>query len=222
MRPSRRARPEVLTLEGRTLLSGAPLDAPVHAPHVARERVHKHPIVLNGRTLNLVIANHNGIATVAGSGHIHGLGRVTISSTVNSSSERSLLLTPWLLYADAVIKSPKGSVNVRITPGTIGLNPFAQPVHLQYSIQGGTGAFRNATGRGLVDLSLFQPIPETLDQLKQMGNQLDTQGIRFSLHFHPGRLNEFGNFASMWYGVIQTVAKGSVGNADHAAAKKAK
>jgi hypothetical protein len=189
---------------------------------VAHERAHKHHIVLNGRTLDLVIAIHNGIATVTGSGRLSGLGRVTIASTVNSQSERSLLLTPWLLYADALITSPKGQVNVRITPGTIGLNPFAQPVHLQYSIQGGTGAFHNATGKGLVDLSLFQPIPETLAQLKQMGNQLDTQGIRFTLHFHPGRLNQFGNFASMWYGVIQTVAKASVGGARHTPSKKAK
>jgi hypothetical protein len=203
-------------------MSGAPLEAPAGAPQAAHERVHGHPIVLNGRTTNLVIANHSGIATVTGSGHLTGFGRVTISSTVISQSERSLLVTPWLLYANAVITSPEGHVDVRIIPGTIGLNPFAQPVHLEYSVQGGTGAFRNATGKGLVDLSLFQPIPETLDQLKQMGNQLDTQGIRFTLHFHPGRLNQFGNFASMWYKVIQTVAQASAGHPSHTGGEKAK
>jgi hypothetical protein len=204
-------------------MSAAPLQSPVHhVAHVAHHRVHKRPVTLNGRTVNLVIANKNGIAQVTGSGHLSGLGRVTISSAVNSHTERSLLESPWLLYANAVITSPKGQLNVRVTPGTIGINPFSQPVHLQYSVQGGTGAFRNATGKGLVDLSLFQAIPETLPALKEMGNQLDTQGIRFALHFHPGHLNQWGNFASVWYPIIQTVAKASAGQPSHAKGHKAK
>jgi hypothetical protein len=215
MRTARRARPEVVTLEGRTLMSAAPLHHRVEAAHVSHVRVHKHPMVLNGNTLNVVIANKNGIAQVTGSGRMSGLGKVTITSAVNSHTERSLLVQPWLLYANAVISSRRGQVDVKVTPGTIGINPFAQPVHLQYAINGGTGEFKNATGKGLVDLSLFQAIPRTLDELKQMGNQLDTTGIRFKLKFHPGHLNQWGNFASVWYPIIQTVAKASAGVSSH-------
>ncbi len=67
MRTARRARPEVVTLEGRTLMSAAPLHHRVEAAHVSHVRVHKHPMVLNGNTLNVVIANKNGIAQVTGS-----------------------------------------------------------------------------------------------------------------------------------------------------------
>jgi hypothetical protein len=149
-----------------------------------------------------------------------GLGQVTVSGSVNSQAETPLLASPWLLFADLVITNPKGEINVHVTPGTIGLNPFAQPIHLQYSIQGGTGAFRHATGKGLVDLSLFQAIPTTLAQLKQLGHQVDTQGVRFALHFHPGHLNQWGNFAGMWYTVIQSLTQKSDGHASHPAGKK--
>lgn len=222
MRSVRRARPQVLTLEGRPLMSGA---ATVHAPTAARHAEHRvagHLFVLNGRTTNLVIADRLGIAHVTGKGRLSGLGEVTVTSSVNSKAETPLLSTPWLLYADLEIVTPKGQINVHVTPGTIGLNPFAQPVHMQYSIQGGTGAFRHATGKGLVDLSLDQAIPTTLAQLKAMGNQLDTKGIPFALHFHPGHLNQWGNFSSMWYKVIQTVVHKSDGHPGHAGGKKAK
>ena len=154
-----------------------------------------------------MIADHKGIVQITGSGHLSGLGPITLASTIDSHSERPLLSTPWLLHADVVITSPKGQVNVRISPGPIGVNPFAQPVRLQYSVQGGTGAFRNATGTGMVDLTLFQPIPTTLGQLKEMGNQLETQGIRFTLYFHPGHPGKWGDFSGLWYKVIQTAVQ---------------
>lgn len=222
MRNARRARPEVVTLEGRTLMSAAPLPHRVEAAHVSHVRVKKHTVVLDGNTLNVVIANKNGIAQVTGSGRMAGLGKVTITSAVNSHTERSLLVEPWLLYANAVISTRKGQIDAKVTPGTIGINPFAQPVHLQYAINGGTGEFKHATGKGLVDLSLFQAIPQTLAELKQMGNQLDTTGIRFKLKFHPGHLNQWGNFANVWYPIIQTVARASAGVSSHPKQAKAK
>jgi hypothetical protein len=222
MRSPRRARLEVLTLEGRPLMSAASPQAPAVAAHVEHHRIPKVPVVLNGRSTNLVIADRQGIAHVTGKGRFSGLGKVTISSTVNSKSETPLLSSPWLLYANLVLTTPKGEINVHVTPGTIGLNPFAQPVHLQYSVQGGTGAFRHATGKGLVDLSLYQAIPTTLSQLKAMGDQLDTKGIPFALHFHPGHLNKFGDFSSMWYKVIQGLEHKSSGSAGHHGVKKAK
>lgn len=221
MRSSRRARPQVLTLEGRSLMSGASAQAPAVAAHVARP-VHGHPVVLNGRSTDLVTVNRKGIAHVTGSGRISGLGRVTITGTVNTKAENSLLSSPWLLYADLEIATPKGQINVHVTPGTIGLNPFAQPVHMQYSVEGGTGAYRHATGKGLVDLSLYQAIPTTLSQLKQMGVQIDTVGVRFALHFHPGHLDQWGNFAGMWYGIIKSLVKKSVVPSGHHAGKKVK
>ena len=203
-------------------MSAAPVHHRVESAHVSHVRVKKHPVVLNGHTLNLVIAAKNDIVQVTGSGHMAGLGKVTLTSSVNSKAERSLLVQPWLLYANAVISTPRGQINVKVTPGTIGINPFAQPVHLQYAINGGTGEFKHATGKGLVDLSLFQAIPRTLDELKQMGTQLDTKGIRFKLRFHPGHLNQWGNFASVWYPIIQTVAKASSGVSSHPKHEKAK
>ena len=67
----------------------------------------------------------------------------------------------------------------------------------------------------MVDLSLYQAIPTNLAQLKQMGVQIDTVGVRFALHFHPGHLDQFGNFAGMWYGIIDTLVKKSDGHSSH-------
>jgi hypothetical protein len=223
MRPSRRARPQVVTLEGRSLMSTAAPStaAPEVAAHVRHHRVPSRPVVLDGRTTNLVIADRHGIAHVTGKGRFAGLGKVTISSSVDSKSETPLLSSPWLLYANVVVSTARGEINVRVTPGTIGLNPFAQPVHLQYAIHGGTGAYRHAIGKGLVDLTLGQAIPSTLSQLKQMGNQLDTKGIPFALHFHPGHLSKWGDFSGMWYKVIQGLQHKSGWTPAHHASHKA-
>ena len=107
-------------------------------------------------------------------------------------------------------------------PGTVGLNPFAQPFHLQYSIKGGIGAIRHATGKGLVDLTLDQAVPTTLAGLKQMGQQVDTRGVGFTPHFHPCHLNRFGDFSSMWFGTIKNLAHKSDGHSHHPAGKKPK
>ena len=208
MRSSRRTRPQVLTLEGRTLMSGAGAHAPATAEHSARP-AHGISVVLNGRSTDLVKVDKQGIAHVTGSGHMSGLGPVSISGTVNTKAENALLATPGQLYANLVISTPKGQINVHVTPGTLGLNPFAQPVHMQYALAGGTGAFHRATGKGLVDVNLYQAIPTTLTALKQMGVQVDTVGVKFALHFHPGHLNQWGNFAGMWYGIIGGLVKKS-------------
>jgi len=214
MRSSRRTRPEVLTLEGRTLMSGASAHAPATAEHSARP-AHGISIVLNGRSTDLVTVDKQGIAHITGSGRMSGLGPVSISGTVNTKAENALLATPWLLYADLVISTHKGQINVHVSPGTIGLNPFAQPVHMQYALAGGTGAFHRATGKGLVDVNLYQAIPSNLTALKQMGVQVDTVGVKFALHFHPGHLNQWGNFASTWYGIIGALVKKSDAPSKH-------
>jgi len=214
MRSSRRTRPEVLTLEGRTLMSGASAHAPATAEHSARP-AHGISIVLNGRSTDLVTVDKQGIAHITGSGRMSGLGPVSISGTVNTKAENALLATPWLLYADLVISTHKGQINVHVSPGTIGLNPFAQPVHMQYALAGGTGAFDRATGKGLVDVNLYQAIPSNLTALKQMGVQVDTVGVKFALHFHPGHLNQWGNFASTWYGIIGALVKKSDAPSKH-------
>jgi hypothetical protein len=176
--------------------------------------------VLDGKTTNLVVADKKGIAHISGSGHMSALGKITVSGAVNSKAETPLLASPWLLYANLVISTKKGEINVHVTPGSIGLNPLAQPFHLQYSVAGGTGSFRHAHGKGLVDLTLAQAVPTTLSGLKQMGVQIDNQGIRFALHFHPGHISQWGNFSSMWYGVIQTLTKHSDGHSPSHPAKK--
>jgi hypothetical protein len=214
MRSSRRTRPEVLTLEGRTLMSGGRAHGPAAVEHKARP-AHGISVVLNGRSTDLVTVDKKGIAHVTGSGRMAGLGRVTISGTVNTKAENTLLATPWLLYADLVISTRRGQINVHVTPGTIGLNPFAQPVHMQYALAGGTGAFHRATGKGLVDVNLYQAIPTNLAALKQMGVQVDTVGVKFALHFHPGHLNQWGNFAGMWYGIIGALVKKSAAPSKH-------
>ena len=104
-----------------------------------------------------------------------------MKSTISSQGEKPLLATPWLLHADVELATPKGEIDVRISPGTIGLDPFAQPVHLQYTIIGGTGAYENAAGKGLVDLRLYQGIPKTPAEFKQAGDELKSTGIHFSL-----------------------------------------
>ncbi len=195
MRSDRRVRPQLLALEGRSLLSGAS-----HA--VAH--VHRPDVVLNGWSTDLVVVDRAGFAHVTGKGHFQDLGKVTITSTVNTKSETSILdSNPANLYANLVLISPKGQVDVRVMPGTLGMNPFAQPVHLQYFVDNGTGAYHHAKGKGLVDLTLNQSIPTTLSGLKALGTQVDTKGVPFTLHFHPGKLNKTGDMSSMWFGLVQ-------------------
>ena len=104
-----------------------------------------------------------------------GLGPVSISGTVNTKAENALLATPGLLYADLVISTPKGQINVHVTPGTIGLNPFAQPVHMQYALAGGTGAFhlrhRRRSGRR-------QPLPGNPVQPRPPSSKWGSRSIR--------------------------------------------
>jgi hypothetical protein len=188
--------------------TSAPSDAAAAAtPRKAAHRVHRREIVLLGMTTNVVTADKKSIVHISGNGHMKKLGSVTLTSAISSKSEKPLLSTPWRLHADVELAMPKGEIDVRISPGTIGLDPFAQPVHLQYTILGGTGAYENAAGKGLVDLRLFQGIPKTASQLKQAGNVLKSTGIHFSLTFHPGHLNHWGDFSGVWYKIIQTAAK---------------
>jgi hypothetical protein len=187
--------------------TSAPYAAHAATPTRAAHRVHKHEIVLLGTTTNVVTADKKSLVHISGDGHIKQLGSVTLTSAISSQSEKPLLATPWLLHADVDLGTPKGEVDVRISPGTIGLDPFSQPVHLQYTILGGTGAYENAAGKGLVDLRLFQGIPKTESQLKQAGNELKSTGIHFSLTFHPGHLNHFGDVSGFWYKIIQTAVK---------------
>ena len=173
----------------------------------ANPKIHKHPIALLGMTSDVVTADKKSVVHITGKGHLAKLGKVTLKSDISSQSERPLLVTPWLLHADVAISGPKGQVNVRISPGTLGANPFAQPVHLRYAILGGTGAYQNAAGTGVVDLRLSQAIPTNSEQIKQMGTELKTTGIGFSLKFHPGHLSKFGDLSGLWYKVIQTAEK---------------
>ncbi len=186
----------------------------------AAHRVHKHAVILLGMTRNVVTADKQSVVHITGNGHLSKLGPITLSSAISSQSEKPLLSTPWLLHADLAVTTPKGQINVRISPGTIGLNPFAQPVHLQYSILGGTGSYQNAGGTGLVDLRLYQSIPTSASQLKAMGTELKTTGVPFSLTFHPGHLNKFGDFSGFWYKVIQTVVKTHGTSLKHLPARK--
>ena len=215
MRSDRRARPQLLALEGRALLSGA--------SH-ALAHVHRPEVVLNGWSSDLVVVDRAGFAHVTGKGHLSGLGKVTITSTVDTKGETAILDTnPANLYADLVVSSPKGQVDVRVMPGTLGMNPFAQPVHMQYFVYNGTGPYHHATGKGLVDLTLGQPIPSTLSGLKALGTQVDTRGVPFTLHFHPGKLNKVGDLSSMWFGMVSGLEhKSSSPPAarSHASAKK--
>jgi hypothetical protein len=52
-----------------------------------------------------------------------------------------------------------------------------------------------------------------------MGVQIDTVGVRFALHFHPGKLDKLGNFSGMWYGIIESLVKKSDGHPTHHADK---
>ena len=172
-----------------------------------RHRVARHHVALIGMTKAVVTADRKGIAHITGDGRLAKLGKVTVSSAIDSKLQKPLLATPWLLHADLTLNTPQGQLNVRILPGTLGIDPFAQPIHLKYVASGGTGAYKNAYGEGLVDLRLTQSIPRDAAGLKAMGDQLKTTGIRFSLSFREGHLNKFGDLSSVWYKVIQTAVK---------------
>jgi hypothetical protein len=206
VRESRRARPEVVTLEGRTLLSRVAAHAAVPA-QVSKPRPH-HQVELYGTTANTVVLLPSKVVQITGSGKFGGMGPVTLTSSTDARSEKSLLQTPWLLHADAVLTNAQGTVSVRVTPGTLGLDPYAQPVHLQYTITGGTGAYAGAVGTGLVDLRLAPGMP-SLNQYTELYSLLKKQGVKLTLDFHPGKLNKFGDFSSLWYGLIETAVHAS-------------
>jgi hypothetical protein len=196
-----------MTLEGRQLLSGAAAAPQVVAAHVAKRVVH-HPIVLLGATSNTVVLKKKNLVEITGKGKFSKLGQATVSSTTDVRTEKALLASPWLIHIDLVLSTAKGDVSVRLTPGPIGADPFAMPVHLKYTIQGGTGSYENAVGTGLVDLKLLPGQP-SLKEYDQLFALLKSKGVRFSLEFHPGKASKFGDFSDFWYNAIQIAVRAS-------------
>ncbi len=63
-----------------------------------------------------------------------------------------------------------------------------------------------ATAKVSSTSTLYQAIPTNLAAFAVPKVQVDTVGVKFALHFHPGHLNH-GNFAGMWYGIIGALVK---------------
>ena len=164
--------------------------------------------MLDGGTTDTVVLVHSNVVQITGTGRFRQLGRVGLTSTMDVRSEKPLLRTPWLLHVDVVLSNPEGTVSVRLTPGVIHADPFAMPVHLKYTIQGGTGAYRNVAGTGLADLTLLPGQP-SLRQYDQLLGRLKRQGVQFTLYFHQGHPSKWNDFTQFWFNVIQTAVHAS-------------
>ena len=90
---------------------------------------------------------------------------------------------------DVDINTSRGQLRLFVkNPSDTGLplDSLATPTTLAYTVQGGTGSYRGATGSGTVDVSLT-PTAESVEGIVNNGvlEPTDIAGT-FTLTFHPG------------------------------------
>jgi hypothetical protein len=142
---ARSYRPQVESLEGRTLPSSLPVVGP---PHETAVHAAPHVLLLSGTiggtwTLLHTIPDTGGKQALMGQGTVHPLGPVEASGT---------LYTPGFIgsgHAEIELRlsAGKGSVKLLLV-GPLQRGFSHPPTSFHYTIVSGTGAFAGATGNG--------------------------------------------------------------------------
>lgn len=153
MRPSKRPRLGVESLEGRELMTALPLHAPREVAALVNRPVHARKLPLRGtvRGTFAVVPTSVGFAPfdLRGDGRITPLGRADLHGLLqtlptNQSAEP----------LDLSLSNRRGSVNLRLLQDTMPAYPPGQPFRMTYTLLGGTGIYRGVVGTGRADVTL--------------------------------------------------------------------
>jgi hypothetical protein len=112
------------------------------------------PLVLNGTTIGKYTVP-NGNPNISAEFRLLANGRL---SPLGKTGVTAVIQTPpyvgpaYSATGSATLFTPRGSVKMTYV-GPIGPSPAPLPATLSYTITGGTGAYRNATGAGVIGVS---------------------------------------------------------------------
>ena len=150
----RKSRPTVEGLESRLTLSQVSASQAVASILAAQA----HPIKLEGSvhgtvSIRLLNPDVGGSFTITSHGTLKSLGTVS----ANGMAEGTGFIAQGRAEGSLTIRNSKGSFAVLlegpIQPGFTGL-----PSNFQYTISGGTGAYKGATGIGTADVRTRLPV----------------------------------------------------------------
>jgi hypothetical protein len=155
---TRRSAFRVESLEGKTLLSGLTISTGAGVPHAAivnsLQANAATPILFAGTVHGFYTSDAHipdtGVGyTIVGAGRLAGLGRVLATGSLHSLG----FIQTGHASGTLMLGTARGSLSLTLTGAT---QPgfAALPTHFDYTISGGTGRFRGASGRGAVDVTL--------------------------------------------------------------------
>ena len=157
IKPSRRL--QVEELEPRTLLNAGPLAPPALGPALVASPHAQHGLDLSGSlhgryTLLNVSVVDGAAASLSGSGHVHGLGRVTVTGSLEVSG----LIGNAMPVGELVLSNTRGTLTLQLrAPGPRKFDPL--PARYTFAIVQGTGAFQGMTGGGTIHMHFGAPSP---------------------------------------------------------------
>jgi hypothetical protein len=117
------------------------------APHVTP--LHHHAQLLHAASVVSLDGLITGQRPLNGAGAVSPLGRVTTRGAVTAHGAEPVVFTGTI-----TLSGPTGGVTAQLKGRLFGPTYPRESVHLTYTITGGTGAFRGATGSGK---ALFLP-----------------------------------------------------------------
>jgi hypothetical protein len=146
-----RFRPRVEEFEGRAAPSGLPGGPPHTAPVIL---VRGHPVhlagMLAGSYTSPGLAVDAGVSdTLTGSGPVGPLGQASVTGTVQGVG----FIRSGRAGGTLTLAGPRGAVTLRLRgPVQPAFSPL--PPSFAFTVTGGTGAYKGATGHGTATLSL--------------------------------------------------------------------
>lgn len=153
MRPAKRPRLGVESLEGRELMTAMPLHAPREVAALVNRPVHARQLPLRGtlRGTFAAVPTSVGFAPfdLRGDGRVTPLGRADLHGLL-----QTLPMNQSAEPLDLSLSNSRGSVNLRLLQDTTPTNPLKQPFRMNYTLLGGTGIYRGVVGTGRADVTL--------------------------------------------------------------------
>jgi hypothetical protein len=152
--------PQVEELEPRTLLNAAPVPPPVLGPALVASLQGQRELDLRGtlhggyRLLSAILVDEGEVAQLSGSGDVHGLGRVTVTGTLEVPG----FIRNGTPGGELVLSNTRGTLTLQLqAPLQVGFAPL--PPRYTFQIVQGTGAFQGMTGGGTIHMHFGAPSP---------------------------------------------------------------
>ena len=140
-------------LEPRTLLNAAPVPPPALGPALVASPQAHHGLDLRGtlhgdyKLLNVIFVDAGAAAHLSGSGHVHRLGRVTVTGSLEVPG----LIRNGTPAGELVLSNSRGALTLQLqAPLQTRFDPL--PPRYTFQIVEGTGAYQGMTGGGTIHI----------------------------------------------------------------------